>query len=284
MDNLLEQGIAAYKAGKRDEARNFFIALTKQSLDDERAWEWMSKVTNNEQERNYCSQQIARINPKSAELNTPNTQQSSSTLLPSQNIKPVSLITLTCPSCGGKLQITNDIERFSCGHCGNEHVVRRSGNAISLAPIVHGLKEVKVGVDKTASELAIKRIPQEIEEIKKEIYLVQAQLNGRQFMEQQAREQRAIFPRLGYGTLIVFGIMFVGSASMIPSTDSGLAMCFGLFGVIMIIAGWYLFGNAAKGISTTSFTPEETEKLQKLQEILDKKTADLERHRSIVDS
>ena len=29
MDNLLEQGIVEYKAGKRDEARKIFIAVAK---------------------------------------------------------------------------------------------------------------------------------------------------------------------------------------------------------------------------------------------------------------
>jgi predicted RNA-binding Zn-ribbon protein involved in translation (DUF1610 family) len=32
-------------------------------------------------------------------------------------------VTLTCPNCGGKLQITPDINRFACTHCGNEHIV-----------------------------------------------------------------------------------------------------------------------------------------------------------------
>src|SRR5258706_205176 len=36
-------------------------------------------------------------------------------------------VTLTCPSCGGRLEITKDVERFACAHCGNEHVVRRAG-------------------------------------------------------------------------------------------------------------------------------------------------------------
>jgi hypothetical protein len=36
MDNLLEQGIAAYKAGKRDEARKIFIALVKSTPDHTR--------------------------------------------------------------------------------------------------------------------------------------------------------------------------------------------------------------------------------------------------------
>jgi len=42
------------------------------------------------------------------------------------------LITMSCPSCGGKLQITNDIERFACAFCGTEHIVRRQGDAVNL--------------------------------------------------------------------------------------------------------------------------------------------------------
>jgi hypothetical protein len=75
-------------------------------------------------------------------------------------------VTLTCPSCGGKLQITNDIDRFACGHCGNEHVVKRSGGIVALAPVVEGLAKVQVGVDKTASELAIARLEREIADLR----------------------------------------------------------------------------------------------------------------------
>jgi protein-arginine kinase activator protein McsA len=78
-------------------------------------------------------------------------------------------ITLTCPSCGGKLQITSDIERFACAHCGNEHHVKRSGGIISLVPLVTELRKVQVGVDRTASELAIKRLREEIIVLEDEI-------------------------------------------------------------------------------------------------------------------
>jgi len=54
-------------------------------------------------------------------------------------------VTLTCPSCGGKLQITDDIDRFACGHCGNEHIVRKSGGIIALLPVVEGLEGVQRG-------------------------------------------------------------------------------------------------------------------------------------------
>jgi ribosomal protein S27AE len=78
-------------------------------------------------------------------------------------------LTLSCPSCGGKLQITNDIERFACGYCGKEHLVRRGGGIVTLSPVVDGLKKIQEGTDKTASELAILRLSNEIAEIEKNI-------------------------------------------------------------------------------------------------------------------
>ena len=88
------------------------------------------------------------------------------------------LFTLTCPSCGGKLQVTNDIERFACGYCGQEHIVKRSGGIISLSPVVEGLKDVKVGVDKTASELAILRLEKEISVLVDEINNLDSRRNS----------------------------------------------------------------------------------------------------------
>jgi tetratricopeptide (TPR) repeat protein len=63
MDDLLQQGVAAYKAGRRDEARNIFIAVVKQSPDSQSAWAWLYDASNNDQERIHCLKQIVRINP-----------------------------------------------------------------------------------------------------------------------------------------------------------------------------------------------------------------------------
>ena len=78
-------------------------------------------------------------------------------------------ISLRCSSCGNKLQITKEIERFSCSSCGNEYIVNRGGGIVSLAPVVAGLRAIKVGVDKTASELDIKRLEYEIPDFEKKI-------------------------------------------------------------------------------------------------------------------
>ena len=75
-------------------------------------------------------------------------------------------VTLTCPSCGGKLEITEDIERFACANCGTEHLVKRGGGTILIRPITDGLAKVQTGVDRTAAELAIVRLKKEIPALK----------------------------------------------------------------------------------------------------------------------
>ncbi len=78
-------------------------------------------------------------------------------------------ITLSCPSCGGKLQITNDVERFACLNCGTEHIVKRSGGIVSLSPVIDVMQGVKSGVDKTAAELAIMRHEKNLKELQEEM-------------------------------------------------------------------------------------------------------------------
>lgn len=56
--------------------------------------------------------------------------------------RPSDFTILFCPNCGGKLEITPDIDRFSCKHCGNEQLVHRTGGVVFLAPVVEELKRV----------------------------------------------------------------------------------------------------------------------------------------------
>jgi predicted RNA-binding Zn-ribbon protein involved in translation (DUF1610 family) len=92
-------------------------------------------------------------------------------------------ITLSCPNCGGKLNITSDIDRFACQFCGHEHIVRRSGGIIALEPVVRmmgqinesinlvgsGINRISGSAERQASEAAINRIKQEILEHQKQI-------------------------------------------------------------------------------------------------------------------
>jgi hypothetical protein len=87
-------------------------------------------------------------------------------------------VTLSCPSCGGKLQISGDINRFTCASCGNEHIVNRSGGVISVSPVVNELKKINSSVGSTAAELAIVRIDKEILNLQKKIQEVKVSGSG----------------------------------------------------------------------------------------------------------
>ena len=91
-------------------------------------------------------------------------------------------VSLTCPSCQGKLQIGRDLEGFACSYCGTEYVVNRGGGVVSLSPVVDGLKRVERGVDRTASELAIARLQNDVDKLLKQLRAVYANSNsGRLF-------------------------------------------------------------------------------------------------------
>ena len=83
-------------------------------------------------------------------------------------------VSLTCPSCNGKLQIGRDLDRFACGYCGTEFAVNRGGGIVSLSPVMEGLKRVEKGVDKTASELAIARLSKDIDDLQSRLSYLQS--------------------------------------------------------------------------------------------------------------
>ena len=71
-------------------------------------------------------------------------------------------IILQCPSCGANLEITPDMTAFACGYCSTQQMVQRRGGSVSLKLIGEAIARVQRGTDRTASELAIRRIQDEL--------------------------------------------------------------------------------------------------------------------------
>ncbi len=83
-----------------------------------------------------------------------------------RSIKWVTTFRLLAQVVGENFKYLLLLTEFACAHCGNEHIVKRGDGIIFLQPVVEGLQRVQSGVDKTASELAIKRLMEEIVAIK----------------------------------------------------------------------------------------------------------------------
>src|SRR5258708_9142038 len=59
---LLQQGIAAAKAGQQDQARQLFQETIKRAPRNEAAWLWLSSVAKDDKERLFCLKQLLAIN------------------------------------------------------------------------------------------------------------------------------------------------------------------------------------------------------------------------------
>lgn len=183
-------------------------------------------------------------------------------------------VTLSCPSCGGKLEITQDINRFACMHCGREHIVKRSGGIVSISPIMDAIKKVEIGVDKTVSELAITRIQKEIgETLTKRNALIKSSPRPK------ASPVFAVLPVLG--CIISSTFLFLTSDSGVLERASAILIIGILFGVGLILAGVIpLLVLHPKNIKSW----EETTgvQLKSLDGQIATKNAELQRHQNVV--
>jgi predicted RNA-binding Zn-ribbon protein involved in translation (DUF1610 family) len=181
-------------------------------------------------------------------------------------------VTLTCPSCGGKLQITPDMDRFACGFCGTEQIVRRAGGAVSLAPVVEGLNQVRAGVDKTASELAIKRLKDEIADIQIQVDHAKSQMDA--LPDPSTQNGKYIF--LG-------GLALIGLVILIVSQNTEGAIT----GIVFIAFAVFMFYVAEKSHETylTAYNTQKgalVEQYKKIEGVLTSKQSELAQHQDVV--
>jgi len=185
-------------------------------------------------------------------------------------------ITLSCPSCGAKLEITQDINRFACSHCGREHIVKRSGGIVSLSPVVDAINQVKSGVDKTAAELALARIPKEIASLATE-----------------KSNLLKTYP-MGYSTARLIGPIVIGIILLIAAIASTMGQVTGqdgtvvlaclIPGFVFILFGlWPILKGDTKQIKARKLWQESTgRRINTLDEQIAIKQSELERNRKLV--
>lgn len=127
-------------------------------------------------------------------------------------------ISLKCTGCGASLDITPDLDVFSCSYCGARQIVRRGTGTISLKPLEEAISRVQHGTDRTAAELAVRRLRED---------LATADL--------ELRRARTDFRKQGGGGQ--FGLLFIMFGGM---GAFALLLSFGQFflGSVVLIAGF----------------------------------------------
>jgi DNA-directed RNA polymerase subunit RPC12/RpoP len=180
------------------------------------------------------------------------------------------IIKLACPSCGAKLELTEDVERFACSHCGNEHIVVRRGGIVSLKPVLEALEQVEAGTDRAASELAMARL-------EKEIYFLREELSKSDPGGGIACSGAMVFGFIGAFLLgsMLFSL-FLSFLSRQP-VDMSIVFCFAIPAIIAGAIAWRLWSRAKT--PTKAWSARQ----QQLKAQLDAKIAEYQKHRRIVE-
>jgi len=161
------------------------------------------------------------------------------------------IITLTCPTCGGKLQITPDIDRFACAHCGNEHIVKRSEGLVALQPLAASLSGLQRATDRAATELGLRRANEELGAIEARHAAAGNRLAEARLAIQQGRRRTLgllLAGALGISTIVccVAGAMIpmlaaytsasAGETTISDTATTGICITTGLGLLLLILA------------------------------------------------
>lgn len=71
-------------------------------------------------------------------------------------------IKISCPACGSTSSRKEGLSDFVCHYCGTQFRVEHKNGGISLSPIMESMQTLQTGMDRTATELTVKRLKEEI--------------------------------------------------------------------------------------------------------------------------
>jgi len=211
---------------------------------------------------------------------------------------------LACPSCGATLNVPDNVDRFACSYCATELVAQRDEGVLTISPIVDALKEVQAGVDKTASELAIKRFREDLRELtltRQRVFSDYERcaraIADREAETRETREKARKAALIGLIQLVVAILLFVVVANVVGRMHLRLFRAIGLLGGVVLLC-WALF-SAWKMVSQyvrskardrgvpTDLVQERDEahkELTRLEAEIGGKNQELEKHLKIVSS
>lgn len=137
---------------------------------------------------------------------------------------------LDCKNCGAKLDIGDDTDIFSCGYCGSQQQVDRTGGIVQLRKLENTINAIRSGTDRTAAELALVRLEKE---------LAAAQQERDSFKSAYSPSTEGLlFKKPSVATAIFFGVLFFIATSFLLSEATPRAPIYAMLtGLVVAIGG-----------------------------------------------
>ena len=99
-NDLLKQGIAALRAGRKAEARSLLVRVVQQDKHNEMGWLWLSGAVNTDSDRRICLENVLAINPNNGVA-----RRGLESLIAKEGVRPLSAVSAPvaeAESPGGK--------------------------------------------------------------------------------------------------------------------------------------------------------------------------------------
>ncbi len=143
------------------------------------------------------------------------------------------LVALKCPNCAGALKVGPEMSAFACGYCGANVVVKREGGTVSLG-LEAAIAKVQRGTDKTAAELAIKRLLTEIGDLESQKLVQQASFVdwARDYGQRRQDQNRTMDSP--FAMVVIFGFAATFNFFLGPVFEEKHA---GLWSLLVIVVG-----------------------------------------------
>jgi hypothetical protein len=187
---------------------------------------------------------------------------------------------LTCPACGGKAAVSNIEDRFTCEYCLTDFQIERKGGQVQVKPLVEAMKTLKGGVDRTASELAIKRLEIEIQILQKKLEPVTPEWN-RLVRVTQSKNHNKNLMRISIlilpAALILF---FIG----VFTDKIGLSLVAPIFFIAGIVGIIYFISKNNQYKRNTEKCTEMAKRVLPIMALIQEKKEKLQAHLKIVDA
>jgi ribosomal protein S27AE len=161
----------------------------------------------------------------------------------------VQVYALKCPNCGAKLNVAKSLDVFACSYCGASIKLAQSGGVVALELLAGQLAGVRRGTDKTAAELALRRLKEKGAELDRESAALRQRENAMRTEIITAREKVRMrqFPLLTLGSvaLVTCILSALVVSGRLPFPMALFVVC-ALVVIVTVPVGFVIYRGASK--------------------------------------